>query len=238
MEWMVSRTLIDEDSGAEVVVALGRPQQVSDGEWSCAFSVNAGSPERTQQAHGIDAFQALLVGVEGIHWALSRSGQRLSWITEPGDPGIPRLTPMMFGLAFRQRVERMLDDEIECFAEEGRRRHVENSRRAAIEQPREVVPDDSAPDLLSPDSHLARIGALAPSDLEDIDCALKAAASEHFQKVRFLVAMATAKMSERLPPIPDVFYAQRVIRLVGLGQLEAQGDLERMRHGEVRLPRS
>ena len=238
MEWIASRTLIDEDSGAEIVVAVGRPQQVSDGEWSCAYSTNAASPERTQQSYGVDAFQALLVAIEGIHWTLLRSDQRLNWIAEPGDTCIPRLTPTSFGLAFRGRVERMLADEIERHAVEGRQRHVKYSGRDASERLREAVPDDSPPDLLPSDAYLARIGALAPSELEEIDRALQAAASEHFQSVAVLVATAMAKVSERLPSIPDVFYAQRVIRLVKLEQLEAHGDLERMQYSEVRLPHS
>jgi hypothetical protein len=135
MEWIVSRTLIDEDSDEKVVIALGRPQQVSDDEWSCAFSTNVASPEKMQQAHGVDAFQALLLAIEGIHSALSRSGQRLNWIAEPGDTGIPRLTPTSFGLAFRQRVERMLDDEISRHTEEGRQRYVEVLRQRSDDTP-------------------------------------------------------------------------------------------------------
>ena len=128
MEWIVSRTLTDADSGAEVVVALARPEQVNDGEWSCAFRVDA-SPDGIRKAHGVDEFQALLLAIEGLQSALSRSSQRLTWIGEPGDTGIPRLTPLAFGLAFRQRVERMLDDEIERFAEEGHQRFTESVHR-------------------------------------------------------------------------------------------------------------
>jgi hypothetical protein len=93
------------------------------------LSPNVASPDETQQAHGVDALQALLLAIEGIHLALSRSGQRLNWITEPGDTGIPRFTPTSFGLVFRQRVERMLDDEIERHAEEGHQRCYEALRR-------------------------------------------------------------------------------------------------------------
>jgi len=128
MEWIVSRTLTDADSGAEVVVGIARPQQVNDGEWSCAFRVDA-SPEGIRQAYGVDEFQALLVAIEGLHWALARSSRRLTWIGEPGDTGIPRFTPVSFGLAFRQRVERMLDEEIERHAEEGRQRSSEGGRQ-------------------------------------------------------------------------------------------------------------
>ena len=35
--------------------------------------------------------------------------------------------------------------------------------------------------------------------------------------------------------IPDVFYSQRIRELVSGGQLQAQGNLHRMRFSEVRL---
>ena len=38
------------------------------------------------------------------------------------------------------------------------------------------------------------------------------------------------------PNIPDIYYAQRVRRLVAVGELESQGNLEYMRYSEVRLP--
>jgi len=76
-----------------------------------------------------------------------------------------------------------------------------------------------------------------PSQLEDIDRALLAAARPHFQKVALVVAIAMRQLAQQLPAIPDAVYAQRIIRLVEQGQLESQGDLRRMRFSEVRLPR-
>ena len=48
--------------------------------------------------------------------------------------------------------------------------------------------------------------------------------------------MTTSELSERFPNVPDVYYAQRVRRLVAVGELESQGNLEYMRYIEVRLP--
>jgi hypothetical protein len=95
--------------------------------------------------------------------------------------------------------------------------------------------DDDAPDLRPSDTALAHVAALSTSDLEAIDQALLAATTNRFRKVAFVVGTVIRQLAEQLPPIPDVFYAQRVIRLVKLGQLEAEGDLQRMRYGEVRL---
>jgi hypothetical protein len=48
--------------------------------------------------------------------------------------------------------------------------------------------------------------------------------------------MTIGELSERFPNIPDIYYAQRLRRLVAVGELESQGNLEYMRYSEVRLP--
>ena len=65
---------------------------------------------------------------------------------------------------------------------------------------------------------------------------LLAQATQTWRKVARIVGLATGELSERLPDIPDVYYAQRVRRLVAVGELESQGDLAYMRYSEVRLP--
>jgi hypothetical protein len=107
-----------------------------------------------------------------------------------------------------------------------------------IERLRARPHDDDGPDLPPWNAALAHVGALATSELEAIDQALLAETTTQFRKVAFVVArVICSQLGEQLPEIPDVFYAQRVIRLVKLGQLEAQGNLRRMRYSEVRRPR-
>ena len=48
--------------------------------------------------------------------------------------------------------------------------------------------------------------------------------------------MTSVELSERIPDVPDIYYAQRVRRLVAVGELESQGNLEYMGYSEVRLP--
>ena len=57
-----------------------------------------------------------------------------------------------------------------------------------------------------------------------------------WRKVARIVGMTIGDLSERLPNVPDVYYAQRVRRLVAVGELESQGNLAYMRYSEVRLP--
>ena len=69
-----------------------------------------------------------------------------------------------------------------------------------------------------------------------MDRVLLAQSAHSWRKVARIVGMAIGELSERLPNIPDVYYAQRVQRLVAVGELESQGNLAYMRYSEVRLP--
>lgn len=42
-------------------------------------------------------------------------------------------------------------------------------------------------------------------------------------------------LGSQFPGVPDVFYAQRVRRLVEAGAIEAVGDLNRIRYSEIRI---
>ncbi|TBU94413.1 DUF3658 domain-containing protein [Phytopseudomonas dryadis] len=96
----------------------------------------------------------------------------------------------------------------------------------------EHEPADSAPDA----SSLKLIAALRPEQVQAIDSAVMRAADRNWRKVAFIVGTAMGTLPERVPGIPDVFYAQRVAALVAQGRLESQGNLARMRYSEVRLP--
>ncbi len=81
------------------------------------------------------------------------------------------------------------------------------------------------------------IAASVSQDLiTKIDAALLANAHVHATKVAMLIARTMMEPSFRVPNLPDLFYHDRVKALVASGQLVAEGDLEQMRHSEVRLP--
>jgi hypothetical protein len=83
---------------------------------------------------------------------------------------------------------------------------------------------------------LQAVAALTPDDLGAIDLALLAASDSNWRKVAFVVGTAMDAYPHLYHDVPDVFYAQRVRALVSAGQLEAQGNLHRMRFSEIRLP--
>jgi hypothetical protein len=95
---------------------------------------------------------------------------------------------------------------------------------------------DQAPDASMSAEQQARAAALTPDQLDAIDRELLRASDVQWRKVaRVVGTVMTTDWSGKPERIADIFYAQRVARLVRLGRLEAQGDLARMRFSEVRL---
>ena len=97
--------------------------------------------------------------------------------------------------------------------------------------------DDRAPDGPMDAEQQARVNALTPAQLEAIDREILLATDVRWRKVaRVVGTVMFGDWPGKPERIADVFYAQRVARLVRAGKLEAQGDLARMRFSEVRLP--
>jgi hypothetical protein len=119
---------LEGDLSKKVLLSIYAPEQVSEGEWRCGFQVTGLGNDQPSYAHGNDGVQALILAVEGLRVALADSGARLAWAGgEPGDHGIPRFIPAVFGFAFSRRLEQMVEREVEKFArgaigKSGRRR--------------------------------------------------------------------------------------------------------------------
>ena len=97
---------------------------------------------------------------------------------------------------------------------------------------RDVEEDDSS----LTKRQLELISALGDSQVDEIDQAIINAASSQWRKVARVVATAMMSLDNRILGIPDIYYAQRVALLISSGHLVAQGNIERMRYCEVRLP--
>jgi Protein of unknown function len=81
------------------------------------------------------------------------------------------------------------------------------------------------------------VDALSATEVEAIDAAILARAREDWLKVAFIVGSLWTefrRVDDRFVPLG--FLVRRVAWLVELGKLESQGDMRRMRYGEVRLP--
>jgi len=85
--------------------------------------------------------------------------------------------------------------------------------------------------------HEAQLIAGLPAQLVTrIDEALLTKANHRFQKVARIIGEVMQFFSDGPSGIPDVYYAQRITKLVKAGLLESQGNLRRMRFSEVRRP--
>jgi hypothetical protein len=83
-----------------------------------------------------------------------------------------------------------------------------------------------------------RVDQLSGPEIDAIDEALLEDACDRWRKVARIVGTAVGKLRDRIPDVPDLYYAQRVRHLVAIGRLESQGNLEFMRFSEVRVPRN
>jgi hypothetical protein len=97
---------------------------------------------------------------------------------------------------------------------------------------------DLEPDLAMDAEQEAEVRLLSNADLRLIDDCILSHMSHHFQKTARIVGQAMLQMADRFPGIPDVFYSARIKLLAQSGMIEAAGNLDRMRHSEVRLARN
>ena len=82
----------------------------------------------------------------------------------------------------------------------------------------------------------AKVAQLTERELEAIDEALMWNIHHRWRKVAMVVGLTMHNLEDRVRGIPDLFYAQRVRKLVETGRVESQGNLAYMRFSEVRLP--
>ena len=92
------------------------------------------------------------------------------------------------------------------------------------------------PDPPLTEEQLALVSKLSEADVKRIDNALLSNACRHWRKVARVVGTTMMEMQDRVSGIPDIYYSQRVSRLVEEGRLESQGNLAYMGFSEVRLP--
>jgi hypothetical protein len=61
----------------------------------------------------------MLNALHAIRYALDASGVRVSWEGgEPGDAGFPKLMHYAFGFGFSQRMEQLIEEEIQKLVDE------------------------------------------------------------------------------------------------------------------------
>jgi NADPH-dependent 7-cyano-7-deazaguanine reductase QueF len=80
------------------------------------------------------------------------------------------------------------------------------------------------------------VGQLTEDEVHEIDMALLSNTNDKWRKVAMVVAKTMLELPCRISGIPDIYYSQRIRRLVVEKKLIARGDLSYMRYSEVRKP--
>ena len=113
--WVATRTLQSAGAaGTSIEIKIGAPEQFTEDKWRCAYSA-AGEDS---YAHGLDAFQSLVMALTGIRVAPDSSGQELSWVGGiTGDHGIPRMVSHGLGLEFSRKIDSLIASEVSQFVE-------------------------------------------------------------------------------------------------------------------------
>ena len=96
----------------------------------------------------------------------------------------------------------------------------------------EIVQDD--PELSRAQRDIT--DSLTVEQISTIDEKLMENACGHWRKSAYLVMAAMQDPRNNIKNVPDLFYGQRIRNLVAEGKLISQGNLNRMRYSEVKLP--
>ncbi len=94
---------------------------------------------------------------------------------------------------------------------------------------------------ISPDpglttEQLEQVSRLTNQELENLDAALFQQLGRKWQKAAKVIGIVMMEASSSTSDLPDVFYLQRLAKLVEQGKAISQGDLKYMQFSEVKLP--
>jgi hypothetical protein len=107
-----------EHANALVRIRIGRPRKErATGDYICPVAIEGIGDRKLCQAHGIDSMQALQNALQAIRLELAPHTSSLSWAGgQEGWLGFPKVIPDLFGPKFTQRVEGLVDREVDRFA--------------------------------------------------------------------------------------------------------------------------
>ena len=94
---IAARRVFKSSSGKPVVVTLGVPQAVPGSDWGCPLQITGLNTtwRRPRYVFGIDSFQALHLAMQGASVVLESAKQKLEWLGQTEDLGMPRFLPWL-----------------------------------------------------------------------------------------------------------------------------------------------
>ncbi len=94
------------------------------------------------------------------------------------------------------------------------------------------------PDQPLTKSQKERIQQLSEDDIRELDAAIWDVLSDRWQKLAYVIGRAMLSVPDQYNDLPDVFFADRLRRIVAANHLTVRGDITYIQYCEVRLPGS
>lgn len=135
-QWIAERVLVRSDAvGGRIVVRLGIPEiEHPHDNWRCPYMIEGLGDDSIHYGRSSDSMGAIQNVYRGIRNRLLKIGIPLRWEGANEDyTGFPKELPWEFGLAFYNKIERMIDTETEAFIREHNERS--EARRKARKKP-------------------------------------------------------------------------------------------------------
>jgi hypothetical protein len=164
------------------------------------------------------------------------------WACPVGLSGLHGAFPDMHGVDSWQALTlamNLIGNLLSYFVEDGGKLYYEKdgSETSVHELFKGPPTETPEPDGPLTDEQQERVNRLTTEELTQIDDSLMAVATTQWRKVARLVGTALGANRDSIPNVQDVFYAQRVRKLVEEERLVSEGNLDYMRFSEVKLPK-
>ena len=112
----------------------------------------------------------------------------------------------------------------------------ESFKAAVFENCPELASAEPIPDTYLSVEEQEAESRLTTAEIRALDSALIGGALASWRKVARVVGDAMVTLEGQFPPVPLGVYVRRIEALAKCGELEARGNIQFMRVGEVRLP--
>ena len=96
---------------------------------------------------------------------------------------------------------------------------------------------DLDPDPELNEEQAISVDKLTPVQVDHIDEVLLSNTAGTWRKIARVVGSSMIELQNQYQDIPDIYFAQRVRKMVLNGTLDSQGSIDRMRYSEVRRVR-
>jgi hypothetical protein len=130
---IAARRVFKTPSGKPVVVTLGVTRAVPGSDWGCALQITGLNTawRRPGYVFGIDGLQALHLAMQCAGAVLESSKQKLEWLGQTEDLGMPRFLPWL-PKPQQDRLQAIVEREVTKWARRAERAHKAKRKKLSV----------------------------------------------------------------------------------------------------------